>query len=898
MMDAIGLLTRFGRRTLMLLRRGRFDADLEEEMRLHQELREKEQVERGVSPEEAHYAAQRRFGNKVVLREESRDMWGWNWLETFLQDTRYGLRQLRRNPGFTAVAIITLALGIGANSAIFSVVNGILLKPLPYQNPDELIDLNHTAPGVNFPNVNPAPFLYFTYREQGRSFQSIGLYTWQSCSVRGLAEMEEAQCLYVTAEILPMLRVKPALGRWFSEQDDAPGSPPTMVLTQGWWQARFGGNRSVIGHRIVVDGVSRTVIGVMPEDFRFLDQNPAFLLPLQLDRNKAFLGQFAFPGIARLKPGVTMEAASADIARMIPIALHSFPPPPGLTVKVFEDVRLAPKLRSLKQLVVGDIGKTLWMLMGTLGFVLLIACANVANLLLVRAEGRQHELAIRAALGASWRHIARGLLTESVLLGILGGALGLSLAYGAVRALVAMAPAHLPRLNDISIDPAVILFTFAAALLTSLLFGMIPAVKYAGPRTITALRGAGRTSSQTRERHRANNALVIAQVALALVLLIGCGLMIRTFQALRRVDPGFDPKNALTMRVTIPAAAAKDPDAVMRLEQGILENIRSLPGVTSVGITTVVPTEEPSDSRQVYERGKTYRSVPPLRRLKFISPGLLASMGNHLIAGREFTWTDTYQRRLVAMVSENLARELWGNPRLAIGKQINANPKDPWREVIGVVNDEREDGVQLKAPAVAYYPLLMNEFDGQKFGALPTVFYIVRSKRAGSRSLFSDVQHAVWSLNPSVPLGDVHTLEEIYDKSLARTSFTLVMLAIGAAMALVIGLVGIYGVISYSVSQRRREIGIRIALGARPRELVGLFVAHGFVLALIGVACGLAGALALTRFLSSILYGVKAADPVTFIAVSVILTGVALLACYIPARRAAKVDPMVALRHE
>ena len=392
--------------------------------------------------------------------------------------------------------------------------------------------------------------------------------------------------------------------------------------------------------------------------------------------------------------------------------------------------------------------------------------------------------------------------------------------------------------------------------------------------------------------------LVVVQVALALVLLIGSGLMIRTFQALRRVDPGFDPKDALTMRITIPPTAVKDPEAVMRLEQGILENIRAIPGVTSAGITTVIPTAESAGSRQVYARDKTYQSVPPLRRLKFISPGLLASMGNRLIAGREFTWTDTYERRPVAMVSENLARELWDDPRLAIGKQINANPKDPWREVIGVVKDEREDGVQLEAPAVAYYPLLMNDFDGQTFGVVRTVSYIVRSKRAGSRSLLSDVQHAAWSLNATLPLGNVRTLEEIYDKSLARTSFTLVMLAIAGAMALLIGLVGIYGVISYSVSQRWREIGIRMALGAGRRELARLFVAHGFVLALIGVACGLAGAVALTRVLVSLLFNVNPLDPLTYAAASLGLLAAAIVATYIPTLRAMGVDPIEALRAE
>jgi predicted permease len=797
---------------------------------------------------------------------------------------------------FTLIAAVTLGVGIGANSAIFSVINGILLKPLPYQHPDELIDLNHTAPGVNFPDADPAPFLYFTYREQGRSFQSLGLYGVDSRTVTGLAEPEEAQCLHVTAEVLPMLGVKPALGRWFSEKDDAPGSPPTAVLMHGWWQARFGGDRSVIGRQVVVNGVSHQVIGVMPADFRFLDLDAAMVLPLQFDRNKAFLGQFEYPGIARLKPGVTIEQASADITRMIPIALHSFPPQPGLTVKVFEDVRLAPKLQYLKQDLVGDVGRTLWVLMGTLGAVLLIACANVANLLLVRAEGRRHELAIRSALGARWPDIARDLLTESVALGLLGGALGLGIAYGAVRVLIAMAPAHLPRLNEISIDPAVILFTLATALVTGVLFGMIPVIKYAGPQIATALRGGGRTSSQSRERRRAGSILVVVQVALALILMVAAGLMIRTFQVLRHVDPGFDPKDALTLRITIPPAQVKDPDAVMQLEQGILENIRAIPGVAAAGITTVIPTDPSTGSDQVYARDKTYQSVPPLRRLKFVSPGLLATMGNRLIAGRDFAWTDTLERRPVAMISESLARELWQDPRIAIGKQITANPKDTWREVIGVVGDEREDGVQQKAPAVAYYPLRMDHFEGEASVVLRTVSYIVRSKRVGSPSLLADVQHAVWAANASLPLGNVRTLEEIYDKSLARTSFTLVMLAIAGAMALLIGLVGIYGVISYSVSQRTREIGIRMALGARQAELTRLFLANAFLLVMIGVGCGLAGAVAMTRALKSLLFDVSPLDPLTYAAVSIGLIGAALIASYVPALRATAVDPLDALR--
>jgi predicted permease len=648
----------------------------------------------------------------------------------------------------------------------------------------------------------------------------------------------------------------------------------------------------------MANGISRQVVGVMPADFRFLDRDVALLLPLQFDRGKEFLGGFDYPGIARLKPGVTIEQASADVARMIPIALHSFPPQPGLTVKEFEDVRLAPKSRYLSQMVIGDIGKTLWVLMGTIGIVLLIACANVTNLMLVRAEGRQQELAIRAALGASWLDIARALLMESLALGLLAGAFGLALAYGAVRVLISTAPPHLPRLNDISIDPVVILFTFGAALLTGVVFAIIPVIKYAGPRIAHELRGGGRASSHSRERHRARNMLVVAQVALALVLLVASGLMIRTFQQLRRVDPGFDPRDVLTLRIAIPESQVNDATAVVRLEHGILEKIRAIPGVVSVGLTTVIPTDRASHDL-IYARDKSYaQGVPPLRLFKFVSPGLLGTMGNRLIAGREFTWTDTYEVRPVAMVSENLARELWEEPSRALGKQIREDLKGPWREVVGVVNDVRDNGVQETAPTAAYFPVLMNNFEGDAVAVRRSISYIVRSKRAQSESLLADVRQAVWSMNPNLPLANVRTLQEIYDKSLARTSFTLVMLAIAGAMALLIGMVGIYGVISYAVSQRQREIGTRMALGAQQSDVIRLILSEGMAVILIGLGIGVGGSLASTRFLSSLLFGVSATDPLTFGGVVILLAMVALAACWIPARRAVRVNPIVALRHE
>jgi putative ABC transport system permease protein len=801
---------------------------------------------------------------------------------------------------FTAISVITLAVGIGANSAIFSVINGVLLKPLPYPDGDGLIALRHKAPGLNFDDAESAPFLYFTYREQGRSFTDVGLWQNDTGSVTGLAEPEQAPCIDMTAGVLPLLGIQPALGRWFSEQDDQPGSPKTMVLMYGWWQSRFGGDRNVIGRSVLVDGIPRQIIGVMPEKFQFIDANPSFLLPLQFDRSKTYLGNFSYDGVARLKPGVTLRQASADAERLIAIAIQSFPPFPGFTAKMFEGVRLGPNFKPFKEYLVGDISKTLWVLMGTLLMVLLIACANVANLSLVRADGRQQELAIRAALGAGWQRIAVELILESVVLALLGGALGLALAEGAVKALVAMAPAHLPRLSEISIDPTVILFTLAISIIAGILFGLVPVVKYAGPRIAGALRAGGRSLSQSKERHRARSVLVVVQMALALVLLIGSGLMIRTFQALRHVDPGFtSPQDVLTMRISIPETQVKDPETVVHIEQSILDKMAAIPGVTSAAMSSRVPMDGGGWHDAVYARDKDYNGrLPAIRAFKFISPGLLATMGHKLLAGRDFTWTDVYERKPVAMVSENMAREFWGSPQAAIGKQIREGNKSPWREVVAVVGDEREDGIEQKAPGIAYWPPLMNQFSSDEVSVRRTMTYVVRSKRAGSQSLLSEIRQAVWSVNPNLPLASVRTMQEYYDRSLARTSFTLVMLAIAGAMAMLIGIVGIYGVISYSVSQRTREIGIRMALGARRPELTTMFIRYGLTLAAVGAACGLTVAFLTTRILGSMLYGVSPIDPLTYAMVSAVLVGSAVVASYIPALRASTVDPVQALKSE
>ena len=819
---------------------------------------------------------------------------------TLIQDVRYGLRMLRKNPNFTAVAVLTLALGIGATTAIFSVVNGVLLKPLPYPQPDRLVKVSLDLPGINQFNWPLSVADYFIYREQGRTFQDIGIYYTDahfSHIVTGLGEPDQVPGLDVTDGILPILGVAPILGRTFTRADDSPGSVKTAMLTFGYWRRKSGGDRSVVGRTITVDGQSRQIIGVLPQDFGFEGPDPGVLLSFQVDRAKTFLGDFGYESIARLKPGVTLVQANADVARMLPIVERSFPAPPGFSLKELEDLRIVPNLRPLKQVVVGDVGKVLWVLMGGIGLVLLIACANVANLLLVRAEGRQQELAIRAALGASRGRIAAGLLIESFLLALLAGGIGLGLAYAALRVLVAMAPTGLPRLNEIGVDGTVVLFTFAVSLFASLLFGSIPVLKYAGVRLGTGLREGGRSMSESRERHRARGVLVVVQVALALVLLIGSGLMIRTFRALIKVEPGLaDPADVETFRLYV---RIKDPVAVAHTEEELLQKIEAIPGVSSVSLASSLPMDgfDGNQPLLVKERAYTPGAVP-LRRWKSIVPGFFKTMGTPLLAGRDFTWSDIYNKLPVGIVSEKLAREYWGDPANALGKQIRVTEKDDWREVVGVVADVRDDGLNQQAPSTVYWPVLTAHFWDTDIDVWRHVAFAIRSSRAGSESLTKEIRKAVWSVDPNLPLADLHTLEYYYSRSMARTTFTLVMLGVAGAMALLLGVVGLYGAIAYSVSQRTHEIGIRVALGAQAEDILKMVVRGGFTLTAIGVGIGLVAALGSTRYVASLLYGVKPTDPPTFVAVSVLLIAVALLASYIPARRATKVDPMVALRHE
>lgn len=893
------------RRIRSLRRRPAIESGLEEEIRFHLDQQTEKNLRAGMSLDEARRQAFVKFGGIARVKESTRDEFRPALLEDSVRDLRYGLRALRRAPGFTAVASLTLALGIGAATAVFSVVHGVLIKPLAYPDSEALVGVWHTAPGVNLPDrggqVQFSATQFFTYRDETRTFDELGLWSRGTATVTGAAEPEQVPSLRVTYGTLQALGVHPAIGRWFLQKDDTPASPETVMLTHGYWQRRYGGQESVIGQLVTVDSRPRQVIGVLPDNFRFLDVDADIILPYRLDRSRLILGQFNYQGLARLKPGVTLTEANADVARMIPIWLKAWPGPPGIDPKMFENAQFAPALRPLKRDVVGDVGNILWVLLGTIGIVLLMACANVANLLLVRAEGRQHELAIRAALGAGWGRIGRELLLESLILGLIGGAVGLGLAFPALRLLVATAPATLPRLREITVDPVVLTFTLIVSLLSGLLFGLVPVLKHAGPHTALALRGSGRTSSQSRERHQARNTLVVMQVALALVLLVGSGLMIRTFQALRSVQPGFTTPDQLQLvRVAIPEALVGEPERVFRMQNDIRDQIASIPGVSASSFTSSAPMESFSGSDVLFAEDQTYAEgqIPPVRRFKFVSPEFFQTVGTPLVVGRDLTWTEVFEHRRVAMVSQNLARELWREPAAALGKRIRQNPAAPWREIIGVVDDVYDDGVHEQAPTIVYWPVLMENFWGNRIQVHRSVTFAIRSSRTGTESFLKEIREAVWAVNANLPLTQVRTLGEVYERSLARTSFTLVMLVIAGAMALVLGIVGIYGVISYAISQRTREIGIRVALGAQHAELRRMFVRQGLVLAGVGMACGLAAAVALTRVMTSLLFGINPLDPATYVAVCLVLATAAALASYVPARRATTIDPLQALHAE
>ncbi len=890
-----------------LFRRRRYD-DISVSIQEHIAERIDELTEEGMSRDKAERAARREFGNTTLLQERSREVWQWQKLESLLVDLKHIARRLSRSPGFAITVVLTLAIGIGANTAVFSVLNSVLLRPLPYPEPQQLVSLHLDAPGApglaEFRSeLRLSASMYFTFATHNRVFQSVGIWGPGTASITGLAQPEQVNTAQISSGVLETLNVPAFTGQWLTAADQDTHGLGRVMLSYGYWQRRFGGDPGAVGRTISVNSQPRVIAGVMPRGFKVVNYDFDLLVPTALDPVKESLAGFGFRGIARLRPGVAIPQANADVARLLNVWMDSWTNGPGNDPHWYLRWKIAPALLPLKETVVGGIQAVLWVVMATIGVVMLIACTNVANLLLVRADGRQQELAVRSALGAGRWRIARELLLESVTLGLLGGAAGVAVAYAGLHLLTTIGPEELPRLSEISLDGRSIAFTVILSVLSGLFFGAIPILRYLPSRQRVPLLGAMRTASVSRERQRGRNLLVMAQVAMALVLLIGAVLMIRTFLAMRNVDPGFsDPKSLQVMRLSIPETLVSDAATVTRMQNSIIDKLAAVPGVSSAGFAASVPMSgaEPNWDQIIVEGKPGDGDNRPMRLYNYVAPGYFHTSGTRFVAGRDFTWAEAYNVQPIGIVSEGLARELWGSPQAAIGKRFKETGSQPWYEVVGVVQDVRENGVDQISPATVYWPTLMNEpFNTtKKLGVWRTVYFAIRTSRAGTQTFINEMQQAVWSVNSNLPVADISTMQDIYSESMARTSFTLVMLAIAGTMALALGILGIYGVISYAVSQRTREIGIRMALGAKKSELSWMFVRSALVLTGIGTAVGLSAAAALMRLMRTLLFGISPLDPITFAAVPVVLVAAAALASYLPARRTAAINPVEALRAE
>lgn len=865
-------------------RRRQREEDLEQEIQGHLEMAIRERVERGEDPAEAESAARRELGNVDLVKEVTRDVWGWRWLEHLGQDVRYGLRSMRRSPGFTAIAVVALALGIGANTAIFSVINAVLLRPLPYAEPDRLMVVLHNG---RYP-VSPPNFV--DWREQNRSFDLMGAADYWTANLAGTDNPEHLYALKVTPEVLSMLGVQPMLGRLFLPEEEEPGKEGAVVLTHGLWQRRFGGDTNVLGRTVTLDGQAFTVVGVMPQGFRFAPfwaTKAELFAPISYARQSTSRDGQHMRVFARLKRGVSLAQARADMAAITARLEKEFP---GTN----RDVVVLP----LAERVVGDIRPALFVLLGAVGFVLLIACANVAHMLLARAAARQKEVAVRATLGAGRSRIIRQFLTESLLLASLGGGAGLALAVWGTRLLVALAPGRLPRVEGIGLDGRVLVYLAAVSLLTGVAFGLAPALQMSSAGLSDALKESSRGSTDGVRGRRLRGLLLSSEFALALMLLIGAGLMIRSFVGLQAVDPGFEPKNVLSMVVSVTGSAEAAPHRRAVFYPQLLEAVRQLPGVVAASGINHLPLAGDIWGWPFHVEGQA-KSLPgqaPSAAYRIVMPGYFRAMGIPILRGRDVAESDTLNSPLVVVVNECLARKRWPGQD-ALGKRITLDDKD-WITVVGVTkNAVRSDWAAAPDDEI-YLPALQNS--GFLDDPGPHISYITLVVRTSGdpAALAPAVRRLVRSFDRDLPVSEVQTMEEVVAESNSGPRLYLILLGAFAAVALVLAAVGIYGVISYSVSRRTHEIGIRMALGATRGEVVRLVVSQGMVQALAGAGVGLLGALGLTRLMSDLLYGVRPTDAVTFLAVPLVLGAVAAAASYIPARRVARIDPMAALRSE
>ncbi len=819
---------------------------------------------------------------------------GWT-MEGMLRDARMAVRALARKPFFTALAGITLAIGIGANTAIFSVVDGVLLNPLPYPDSDQIVSANFTAPGLNAPVTPVSEAMYLEFQPEIHTLQAYAAFQDGTVNLVTGAEPRRLQASYVTQGFFDVMAVHPFLGRAFAEGEDREGAELVAILGYGVWQESFGGDQEVIGRSVEMNGTQRRIVGVMPAGFSYPSESDVWL-PLPLDEANPAVGNLSLIAIGRLAPGSSQAAAQAEMQELL--LRFSDRHPDEFPREILAQVGLAPDVRPLKALYVQDVAQALWILLGTVGFILLIACANVANLFLVRAEARQREQALRAALGATRGDLLRQYLSESLTLAAGSGLLGLGLAAVGVKVLVALLPVTVPRAAEIGMDGTVLLFTAAISLGSGLLFGLFPLLGYGRGDVAAALKDGSRGSTTGRERHRIRSSLVVAQVGLALMLLVGSGLMARSFLAMRAIDPGFAADHRLTFRIALPEAEYPDEGTVEGFYRRLQERLSAVPGVEAAAFASAVPLEDykRASALEAEDNPVAAGELGPIVDQRQVSPGYFATMGIQLEEGRELSWSDAGDRVRSVVVSQTLARTLWPGATSVVGRRLrDQGEENPSWEVVGVARNVRFQSLTEEPAPLVYFPLVAGDP-----GELEPRRSVSVALRVGTDPLafVAAARQALREVDPRLPMVAPRTVASIEGDAMASTSFTALLLAIAAAIALVLGTVGIYGVVSYIVGRRTQEIGVRMALGAPSATVLREVMGRGMVLSGLGVALGLLGAWSVSRVLASLLYGVSATDPITYLGTAAVLVTVALLATWLPARRAARVDPVEALRAE
>ena len=895
------------RRLWNVLRRDRLDDELRQEVDTHLALIEEEERANGAGAQ-ATRQARARFGSPLVHRERALDGVMAMSVENIWKEAGFAARRLVRSPAFSVAAVLTLALAIGANAAIFAVVQRVLLNPLPYPDSDRLVDVDHGSQRLNLPSgLGITRGYYYQYLERSHTLDGIALYAAENATLTGDGEPERIRTTRATASLATVLRVGPAIGRWFSEDEGQPGGPQRVVLSHGLWIRRYGGDPGILGRTINLGGVSMDVIGVMPQGFAFPDPRVDAWTPQQITRSMGF-GIWLYGAVARLRDGVTVADARTEMNTLIADITRAFPGD-EFAAGNSAGIALFSTVRTLKEAMVGAVARALWILLVSVGLVLLVACANVANLFLVRSDARQREVAVRVALGAGRSGIARYFLAESVLLSVAGGALGLAIACGAVRLVVSAGPATLPRLAEIRVDGVAVAYTLLLSVVTAFVFGAIPLWRSIplGP----ALNESGRGNTATRSRHHARRLLMGGQVALALTLLIASGLMVRSFQKMRDVDPGFNPDSVLTFRIGLPDRAYPTRAAAVAAHLAILDRLAALPGVVAVSASSGLPLGSGcmGNTLLVQNRPIPPGTTPPIARFCAVAGGYFEAMGMRLLGGRRITRDDVERSLPVVVVNEALAKRVFPNQN-PLGQYVSSNapparaegaPGPTPLEIVGVVsNTPSRSLAEPDAASQLYMPMSIAGGPGIPLTALlgPDVAlmaFVVRSSTPPS-ALLPSVRGAVSLVDPKLALALVTTLQAMVDSASAQMAFTMVLLAVAAGVALMLGVIGIYGVMSYIVSQRTAEIGVRLALGAEPRSVAAMILRQGGAVAVAGAVVGLVAAFAGSRLIASLLFGISPHDPAVFAATTVLLLIVVALACWLPARSAARLSPVEALR--